>query len=256
MMIGLVQLGTSRGMLSMTIGSRKITPPRMLRIVPLGERYIRLSPNSSTRASSGVIVAHFTPTPCCLMALAASTVTWSSVSSRCSIPRSKYCRSTSRYGRISFSLMKDQMTRVISSPSSSTMGLDTWILAMRRARLSPPGRRSGVPPWLVDDRPPRIPAARTRVRDPHRGGLQLAARPVPGDLLLPGPVPDGGGRVGHHRLPGGGGRGVPVLRLDHRPRDGPRPGGAPRGHRGGGHRPVPVRRPHAHAVRAHLGRRG
>ena len=66
----------------MTIGSRKMTPPRMLRIVPLGERYISLRPNSSTRASSGVIVAHLTPTPYSLMALAASTVTWSSVSSR------------------------------------------------------------------------------------------------------------------------------------------------------------------------------
>ena len=50
----------------MTIGSRKMTPPRMLRIVPFGERYISLRPNSSTRASSGVIVAHFTPTPCSL----------------------------------------------------------------------------------------------------------------------------------------------------------------------------------------------
>ena len=50
-------------MLEITIGSRKMTPPRMLRIVPLGERYISLRPNSATRASSGVIVAHFTPTP-------------------------------------------------------------------------------------------------------------------------------------------------------------------------------------------------
>jgi hypothetical protein len=61
------------------IGSRKTTPPRMLRIVPLGERYMRFRPNSSTRASSGVIVAHFTPTPYSLIALAASTVIWSSV---------------------------------------------------------------------------------------------------------------------------------------------------------------------------------
>src|SRR3954453_20480041 len=128
MMIGFVQLGTSRGMLLMTIGSRKITPPRMLRMVPLGERYIRLSPNSSTRASSGVIVAHFTPTPYSLMALAASTVTWSSVSSRDSIPRSKYFSSTSRYGRISWSLMNCQMIRVISSPSSSTTVPSTLIL--------------------------------------------------------------------------------------------------------------------------------
>ena len=38
-----------------------------------------------TRASSGVIVAHLTPTPCFLMALAASIVTWSPVLSRFSI---------------------------------------------------------------------------------------------------------------------------------------------------------------------------
>ncbi len=75
-------------MLEMMIGSRKITPPRMLRIVPFGERHIFFSPNSVTRASSGVIVAHFTPTPYCLVALAASIVTWSSVASRCSIDRS------------------------------------------------------------------------------------------------------------------------------------------------------------------------
>ena len=63
MTIGLVQPGTSRGMLLMMIGSRKITPPRMLRIVPFGDRHIFFRPNSSTRASSGVIVAHLTPTP-------------------------------------------------------------------------------------------------------------------------------------------------------------------------------------------------
>ena len=88
MMMGLVQLGTSRGMLEMTIGSRKMTPPRMLRIVPFGDRHIFFRPNSVTRASSGVIVAHFTPTPCRWMAWAASIVTWSSVASRCSMPRS------------------------------------------------------------------------------------------------------------------------------------------------------------------------
>jgi hypothetical protein len=60
----------------------------MLRMVPFGLRHISLRPNSSTRASSGVIVAHFTPTPCFLMALAASIVTWSSVASRFSMPRS------------------------------------------------------------------------------------------------------------------------------------------------------------------------
>ena len=88
MMIGLVQPGTRRGTLDMMIGSRNTTPPRMLRIVPFGDRHIFFSPNSSTRASSGVMVAHLTPTPCCLMALAASIVTWSSVSSRYWIERS------------------------------------------------------------------------------------------------------------------------------------------------------------------------
>ena len=87
-MIGLVQPGTSRGMFEMMIGSRKITPPRMLRIVPFGERHIFFRPNSSTRASSGVMVAHLTPTPCFWIACAASMVIWSSVSSRLSMPRS------------------------------------------------------------------------------------------------------------------------------------------------------------------------
>src|SRR3954468_21004390 len=147
MMIGFVHPGTSRGMFEMTIGSRKITPPRMLRIVPLGERYIRLRSNSSTRASSGVIVAHFTPTPYCLIALAASTVIWSSVASRDSMPRSKYFSSTSRYGRISWSLMNDQMMRVISSPSSSTTGFFTLILAMARAGYWTCAERSGPGEW-------------------------------------------------------------------------------------------------------------
>jgi len=88
MTIGLVQPGTSRGTLLMMIGSRKTTPPRMLRMVPFGESHIFLRPNSWTRASSGVIVAHLTPTPCSLMAWAASIVTWSSVASRFSIERS------------------------------------------------------------------------------------------------------------------------------------------------------------------------
>jgi hypothetical protein len=68
----------------MTIGSRKTVPPRMLRIVPLGESHtgedgqlasekddhaqgseevvLFFKLNSFTRASSGVMVAHFTPT--------------------------------------------------------------------------------------------------------------------------------------------------------------------------------------------------
>ena len=75
-------------MLDTTIGSRKTTPPRMLRMVPLGDFHIFFSPNSVTRASSGVIVAHLTPTPWRLIAFAASMVTWSSVASRFSTERS------------------------------------------------------------------------------------------------------------------------------------------------------------------------
>ena len=87
--IGLVQPGTSRGTFRQMIGWRKITPPRMLRMVPFGDFHIALRLNSFTRASSGVMVAHFTPTPCSLMAWAASIVTWSPVRSRSSMPRSK-----------------------------------------------------------------------------------------------------------------------------------------------------------------------
>src|SRR6266700_200290 len=130
MMIGLVQPGTSRGTFLQMIGSRKITPPRMLRMVPFGDFHISFRPNSFTRASSGVMVAHLTPTPTFLVALAASTVTWSLVLSRCSIPRSKYIRLISRHGVINLSLMYCQMIRVISSPSSSTTGLVTLIFAM------------------------------------------------------------------------------------------------------------------------------
>ena len=82
MMIGSVQPGTRRGTLRQMIGSRNTVPPRMLRIVPLGDFHICLRPNSSTRASSGVMVAHLTPTPCSRIALAASTVIRSSVASR------------------------------------------------------------------------------------------------------------------------------------------------------------------------------
>src|SRR3979411_2094935 len=130
MMIGLGQPGTSRGTVLQLSGSRNSTPPKILRMVPFGDFHIPFSPNSFTRASSGVMVAHLTPTPTFLMALAASTVTWSLVLSRYSIPRSKYIRSISRNGLISLSLMYFQMIRVISSPSSSTTGLVTLIFAM------------------------------------------------------------------------------------------------------------------------------
>ena len=88
MQMGAVQLGTRRGTLLITMGSRKTVPSRMLRMVPLGDFHICFRPNSATRSSSGVMVAHLMPTPYCLMALAESMVTWSLVSSRYSMPRS------------------------------------------------------------------------------------------------------------------------------------------------------------------------
>ena len=75
MTMGWVQPGTRRGTFLQMIGSRKIVPPRMLRIVPFGDFHISLRWNSLTRASSGVIVAHLTPTPDAWIAWAASIVT-------------------------------------------------------------------------------------------------------------------------------------------------------------------------------------
>lgn len=62
MMMGLTQPGTRRGMFLQMMASRNTVPPRMLRMVPLGERHICFSLNSSTRFSSGVMVAHLMPT--------------------------------------------------------------------------------------------------------------------------------------------------------------------------------------------------
>jgi len=82
MTMGSVQWGTSLGTFLMTIGSRKTVPSRIPRMVPLGDFHIFLRPNSLTLASSGVMVAHLIPTLVRKIALAASTVTWSSVASR------------------------------------------------------------------------------------------------------------------------------------------------------------------------------
>src|SRR5579872_2817077 len=153
MMIGLVQPGTRRGTFLQMIGSRKMQPPRMLRMVPFGDFHISFRPNSFTRASSGVMVAHLTPTPTFLMAFAASIVTWSLVLSRYSIPRSKYIRLMSRNGWISLSLMYCQMIRVISSPSSSTTGLVTLIFAMGKRALI------GIAREIAFDLPPRYSTA-------------------------------------------------------------------------------------------------
>jgi hypothetical protein len=62
-----------------TIGLRNTVPSRIARIVPFGLAHAFLSEYSFTRAASGVIVAHFTPTRWRRIASAASTVTRSSV---------------------------------------------------------------------------------------------------------------------------------------------------------------------------------
>ena len=87
-MMGFFQPRTAGLMLGVMIGQRKTVPSSMARMVPLGLFHSFLSPYSFTRPASGVIVAHLTATPCFMVALAASTVTWSSVSSRCFRPRS------------------------------------------------------------------------------------------------------------------------------------------------------------------------
>ena len=94
--IGLVHPGTSLGTFLAMIGCLNTVPPRIFLIVPLGDLYISFKLNSFTLSSSGVIVAHFTPTPNSFIALAASTVILSNVLSRYSIPRSWYFRSTSK----------------------------------------------------------------------------------------------------------------------------------------------------------------
>jgi len=51
-----------------------MVPPKIFLIVPFGDFHIFLSLNSLTLSSSGVIVAHLTPTPYFFIALAESIV--------------------------------------------------------------------------------------------------------------------------------------------------------------------------------------
>lgn len=103
--MGCVHPGTRRGMFLHRIGSRKTVPPKIFRMVPFGLFHIFFKLNSatnrfksihqmygyiwdvrwnlpSTRASSGVMVAHLTATLYFFVAWAESMVTWSSVWSR------------------------------------------------------------------------------------------------------------------------------------------------------------------------------
>ena len=68
----------------------------MFRIVPFGDRHMFDRLNSSTRSSSGVIVAHLIPTLYSLIALAAWIVILSSVASLEVTDKSKYLISRSK----------------------------------------------------------------------------------------------------------------------------------------------------------------
>ena len=58
----------------MMIGALNTVPSSAFLKVPLGDFHINFNPNSSTRASSGVIVAHLIPTEYFLIASAESSV--------------------------------------------------------------------------------------------------------------------------------------------------------------------------------------
>ena len=92
--------GTIRNIIGGTVFREPIICKNIPKLVPswtdpviigrhaFGDLHIFFNLNSSTRASSGVIVAHLIPTPIFLIAFAESTVIWSSVLSLLFIPRS------------------------------------------------------------------------------------------------------------------------------------------------------------------------
>lgn len=99
-MMGFFQPGISLGIFLIMMGSLNTVPFKIFLMVPLGLFHMLFNLNYLTLASSGVIVAHLTPTLHFFMALAASIVTWSLVASLFSIPRSKYWIFRSKKGRI------------------------------------------------------------------------------------------------------------------------------------------------------------
>ncbi len=72
--MGFFQVGIYGEMLFTMIGVRNTVPSRIPLIVPFGLFHISLRLYSVTLAAFGVIVAHLTPTPYFLIALAASIV--------------------------------------------------------------------------------------------------------------------------------------------------------------------------------------
>ena len=173
----------------MTIGSRKMTPPRMLRIVPFGERYMRLRPNSSTRASSGRD----------RRALDADAVLLDGVGrvdGDLVVGLVALLDAEVEVLQVDVEVREDQL--VLDErpddprhlvPVELDDGVFTSILAMRRSEAIAPVGHAPCDTMGGDVRPPRFPPAGPPVRHPHRRRLLVAAGPVPGDLLLPGQVP-------------------------------------------------------------------
>mmetsp|Transcript_36701 Transcript_36701/g.72640 ORF Transcript_36701/g.72640 Transcript_36701/m.72640 type:complete len:422 (-) Transcript_36701:217-1482(-) len=116
---------------SSTIGEWKTVLPTPINLgnFKLVHSKICLRLNSSTRALLGTMVEHLMPTPYFAIAFAASINTWSSVSSRYVMLRSKYSTCMSRNGYMSVSLIICHTILAISSPSSSTIGVPTMIFS-------------------------------------------------------------------------------------------------------------------------------
>ena len=86
--MGFFQNFTAGWIEGMVIGVRNTVPSSIERMVPFGLLYISLRLYSVILCALGVMVAHLTATPYFLVALAASTVTWSEVLSLLGRPRS------------------------------------------------------------------------------------------------------------------------------------------------------------------------
>ena len=140
--IGFVQPGTSRGTFEITIGSRKIMPPRMLRIVPLGDLYISLEAEllDARLVGRDRRALHADAVLLDRVGRVDGDLVVGLVALLDRRGRSTSARRRGT-GRISCSLINSQMIRVISSPSSSTMGFLTLILAMRSC---PPCKHGGA----------------------------------------------------------------------------------------------------------------
>jgi CheY-like chemotaxis protein len=160
---------------------------------------MRLRPNSSTAASSGVIVAHLTPTPWRLIASAASTVTWSSVASAVLDPEVVVLQLDVEVGEDQLVLdeLPDDPGHLVAVELDD--GFFTLIFAMRvlvvgagRGATRPPVRCASTLPGSTTGEPcspdPTAAPAHRRRRGPESApllarilGRRLRGRRVPGD---------------------------------------------------------------------------